>query len=217
MVNRVWNVWCAVTGADPTCAKERLAFNLDPRVALLSSHGADLVEETAAMLWRSHSGTTVTQFLDLWLARVMAVAQREEDEAARRHRRQAEAAERDRRLAEEEQACKAKDAERRRRADAEARRQQEEEDEQQQRRRAAAVRRRIGHLYNITSLENLRSIAARGILCHELAARVAHEDVADHGVQERRDGLHQYASLYLNPRNAMLSRLHTFERHEGWF
>ena len=63
-------------------------------------------------------------------------------------------------------------------------------------------------------LKNLKSIVSWGILCHDEAAKIAHHDVSDRGVQDRRDDLHRFASLYFNPRNAMLFRLHKGEHRE---
>lgn len=76
-------------------------------------------------------------------------------------------------------------------------------------------RNRIRELHNITDWRNIPSILERGILCHRLAARAAHESVADQEVQQRRTEvtipagrpLHHYACLYVDARNAMLYRL----------
>lgn len=217
MVNRVWNLWCSLSGTDPDHA-QKMAFNLDRRVASLSAHAADLVELTAVRLWRDRPDTALTEFLDLWVAAVTAATQREEEEAQRRRRLLAEAEERKRQAENAERRRRAAEDERQRRAQEEIRRRHDDEVERQRRagearelqrdrNRGADARTRIRHLYNITSLRNIESIAAHGILCHDRAVSIAHDDISDPGVQGRRDDLHQFASLYFNPRNAMVSRL----------
>lgn len=66
----------------------------------------------------------------------------------------------------------------------------------------------------ITPVENLASIVEHGVLSHNAAARMAHSSVADKTIQEIRDSkkvmgrvIHDYANVYLNPRNAMLYRV----------
>lgn len=69
-------------------------------------------------------------------------------------------------------------------------------------------------LYNIQSIDNIPSIMQRGLLSNEKAMRISHTSIAMNDVQQRRDGvripnglrLHQYANLYFDPRNPMLSR-----------
>ncbi len=76
-------------------------------------------------------------------------------------------------------------------------------------------RSRVSELHYITSLHNLGSIAARGILSHTLAAALEHESVALESVQDVREGktvpgqrkLHEYANLYFDARNAMMYKL----------
>jgi hypothetical protein len=77
----------------------------------------------------------------------------------------------------------------------------------------------------ITPIANLASIAEHGILSHRLAAKVPHVDLAMAEIQARRDGklvpdvrrarprdIHEYAPLYISPRNPMMYKRH--ERHE---
>lgn len=68
-------------------------------------------------------------------------------------------------------------------------------------------------LYNIQAIENIPSIMRRGLLSNEKAARITHTSIAMNEVQERRDKirvpnglrLHQYANVYFDPHNPMLS------------
>ena len=68
-------------------------------------------------------------------------------------------------------------------------------------------------LYNIQAIENIPSIMRRGLLSNDKAARIAHMSIAMNEVQERRDKirvpngleLHQYANVYFDPHNPMLS------------
>jgi hypothetical protein len=75
----------------------------------------------------------------------------------------------------------------------------------------------LSELHYIAPIANLASIAALGILSHNRAARVAHEDVSNTEVQDRRKGklvpdtrrskpreLHDYANLYICGRNPMM-------------
>lgn len=207
-MNREWNLWCSLSGTDATDRQLKMAFNTDRRVALLSPHAYDLVEEAAKMVWREHPDAySADEFLDLWLAAVIAAVQHEEQEAKRLWHRAAEVERADREAKEA--------AHRRLHAEAERERNAEESRRTElDRRRAAEVRARIGYLYNITSIKNLESIVSRGILCHDEAAKIDHDDVSDRGVQEHRNDLHGFASLYFNPRNAMLFRLHKWEHLE---
>ena len=69
-------------------------------------------------------------------------------------------------------------------------------------------------LYNIQAIENVPSIMKRGLLSNERARRIEHVSIAMNEVQARRElvsvpnglKLHQYANLYFDPRNPMLSR-----------
>jgi ssDNA thymidine ADP-ribosyltransferase, DarT len=73
----------------------------------------------------------------------------------------------------------------------------------------------LAELQCIAPIANLMSIADLGILCHNLAAGLAHEDVSDHTIQDRRHGkvvphesgdgreLHDYANVYICARNPM--------------
>lgn len=69
-------------------------------------------------------------------------------------------------------------------------------------------------LYNIQAIENIPSIMKRGLLSNERASKISHVSIAMNEVQERREHvripnglkLHQYANLYFDPWNPMLSR-----------
>lgn len=68
-------------------------------------------------------------------------------------------------------------------------------------------------LYNIQAIDNVPSIMRYGLLSNERVKRIAHTSIAMREVQDRREtknvpnglGLHQYANLYFDPRNPMLS------------
>ena len=68
-------------------------------------------------------------------------------------------------------------------------------------------------LYNIQSIDNISSIMKRGLLSNEKANRIVHTSIAMNVIQERRDvvrvpnglKLHQYANVYFDPHNPMLS------------
>jgi hypothetical protein len=72
----------------------------------------------------------------------------------------------------------------------------------------------ITELHYITAIANLPSIMRHGILSHTLAGRLTHESVAMPEIQERRSNkripgarpLHDYANLYFDAHNPMLSR-----------
>jgi len=73
----------------------------------------------------------------------------------------------------------------------------------------------IAELYFITAIENIPSILEHGILCHRKAGRLPHRSIANGDVQERRANkeipgtgkhLHDYANLYFDAHNPMLSR-----------
>ena len=74
-------------------------------------------------------------------------------------------------------------------------------------------------LYNIQAIDNIPSIMQRGLLSNEKSRKIKHTSIAMEEVQERRDvkyvpnglGLHQYANVYFDPRNPMLSA----RRHEN--
>ena len=69
-------------------------------------------------------------------------------------------------------------------------------------------------LFNIQAISNIPSIMQRGLLSNERAKSICHASIAMNEVQERREivkvpnglRLHQYANLYFDPRNPMLSR-----------
>jgi hypothetical protein len=75
------------------------------------------------------------------------------------------------------------------------------------------LRSEIEELHFITPIANVHSILQHGILSHTLADKLPHASVAMPAVQERRKNkqiprarrLHEYANLYLNARNPMLS------------
>jgi hypothetical protein len=72
----------------------------------------------------------------------------------------------------------------------------------------------ITELHYITAIANLPSITQHGILSHTLAEQLAHDSVAMPEIQERRRNkqipgarlLHEYANLYFDAHNPMLSR-----------
>lgn len=72
----------------------------------------------------------------------------------------------------------------------------------------------VTELHYITAIANVPSILQHGILSHTLAGQLAHHSVAMQEIQERRQNkqipgarlLHEYANLYLDAHNAMLSR-----------
>ena len=69
-------------------------------------------------------------------------------------------------------------------------------------------------LYNIQAIDNVPSIMQRGLLSNERASKINHVSIAMNEVQARRElvrvpnglKLHQYANLYFDPWNPMLSR-----------
>ena len=71
------------------------------------------------------------------------------------------------------------------------------------------------HLYSIQAIENIPSILQHGILCYNDARRYQHVSIALEDVQNRRSAarvpngrmLHQYANLYFDYFNPMLSRV----------
>ena len=80
---------------------------------------------------------------------------------------------------------------------------------------AFAAKTRRTCLYNITLIETIPSIMQHGIVCYDCAQRLHHESVALVEVQVRRDKkrvpnglrLYQYANLYFDPHNPMLSKI----------
>jgi len=72
----------------------------------------------------------------------------------------------------------------------------------------------VTELHYITAIVNMRSILRHGVLSHNLAAQLAHDSVAMPEIQERRRNkqipgarpLHEYANLYFDAHNPMLSR-----------
>lgn len=73
----------------------------------------------------------------------------------------------------------------------------------------------VKELYNITPIDNVLSITRYGILSHELSSRLPHDSVAMQEIQDRRTNkqipgarkLHEYANLYFDAHNPMLSKL----------
>jgi hypothetical protein len=71
----------------------------------------------------------------------------------------------------------------------------------------------VTELHYITAIANVPSILRHGILSYNRAQQVAHHSVAMQGVQDRRMGkqipgarsLHDYANLYFDAHNPMLS------------
>ena len=69
-------------------------------------------------------------------------------------------------------------------------------------------------LYNIQAIDNIPSIMEKGLLSNERARRIDHVSIAMNEIQARREliripnglRLHQYANLYFDPWNPMLSR-----------
>ena len=72
----------------------------------------------------------------------------------------------------------------------------------------------VTELHYITAIANVPSILQLGILSHSLAEQLAHDSVAMPEIQERRRNkqipgarlLHDYANLYFDAHNPMLSR-----------
>jgi len=73
-------------------------------------------------------------------------------------------------------------------------------------------REELTELHYIAPVENVASIARRGILSHTLASRIDHTSIAMEEIQARRrvvvvpggDPLHNYVNLYICARNPML-------------
>ncbi len=72
----------------------------------------------------------------------------------------------------------------------------------------------IVELYFITYIENVSSVLKRGILSHNKSRNINFRDISESGVQERRarkkilginKSLHDYANLYFDAHNPMLS------------
>jgi hypothetical protein len=73
----------------------------------------------------------------------------------------------------------------------------------------------VKELHYITAIANVTSILQQGILSHTLAAQLKHQSVAMPEIQAIRQNkqipgarrLHEYANLYFDAHNAMLSRV----------
>jgi len=227
-MNRLWNLWCELSGAAPDDRQQMKSFNMDRRIATLSAHPAELVHALAVEQRERSEDQQLDLFLDLWLAAVEATLEQErldrdrEQEAKEAERqRQFEFAELQRQAEEEERRQLLELAERERRVQAQKQLAEEREELLAARHKRMEIRHRIPWLYNITAVGNVASIAQHGILCHERAERLLHDDFSNRSVQDRRARkvvaggrtLHQLASLYFNPRNAMLYQL-CMEGHE---
>ena len=70
----------------------------------------------------------------------------------------------------------------------------------------------VPELHCIMPITNVTSVVAKGILCHQLAAKISHQDVSMQKIQNRRAQttvpggrpLHEYANLYIHARNPMM-------------
>jgi len=76
----------------------------------------------------------------------------------------------------------------------------------------------VAELHFITYIENVPSILKRGILSHNISRNINFRDISESGVQERRakkkipgtnKSLHDYANLYFDAHNPMLSARRT--------
>ena len=75
-------------------------------------------------------------------------------------------------------------------------------------------------LYNIMPIDNISSVMQNGILSYNNAEPFQHRSIAMEGVQALRDRkrvlngllLHDYASLYFNPRNPMMFKRQAYYR-----
>ena len=73
----------------------------------------------------------------------------------------------------------------------------------------------IHDLYYISHISTIPSIFKKGILCHNQVSEIKHESVASPIIQQRRENkqipggmkLHDYANLYLDAHNPMLSKI----------
>ena len=73
----------------------------------------------------------------------------------------------------------------------------------------------LPELHVITVANNVPSILRHGILSHNRVSRLAHESIAMPEIQDRRRNkripggraLHEYANLYINGRNKMMSKV----------
>ena len=72
----------------------------------------------------------------------------------------------------------------------------------------------IVELHYIAPMKNVPSILEHGILSHNRAAKLIHDDISMHEIQDRRAkkqvpgglALHDYANLYFNGRNKMMAK-----------
>ena len=72
----------------------------------------------------------------------------------------------------------------------------------------------ISELHYITPMTNVPSILQHGILSHNRAAKLKHDDISMHEIQDVRAkkrvpgglALHDYANLYFNGRNKMMAK-----------
>ena len=79
----------------------------------------------------------------------------------------------------------------------------------------------IKELYYIAHINNVKSILQNGILCYNKAKKIMYTDISDSKVQSRREKevipggkskLHDYANLYFNARNAMMSKRRDYHK-----
>lgn len=77
----------------------------------------------------------------------------------------------------------------------------------------------VAELHYITAIANVPSMLQHGILSHKLADELVHDSVAMPEIQERRENkrvpggrmLHEYANMYLDAHNPMLSAIESAE------
>ena len=71
---------------------------------------------------------------------------------------------------------------------------------------------KVNSLWHITHRDNIQNIVKDGVLSHEGANKIKYFDISNPGVQDRRlekepihgRKIHEYAPLFINPKNAML-------------
>jgi len=76
-------------------------------------------------------------------------------------------------------------------------------------------RNELEELHYITTIRNVPSIMAKGILSHKRVGKINHNSVAMEVIQERREKkvvpggrpLHEYVNLYINSRNKMMYKV----------
>ena len=81
----------------------------------------------------------------------------------------------------------------------------------------------IRNLHNIQPIETIPSILEHGILSHNRAEAIPHRSIASFLIQQRRENkqipggmkLHDYANLYFDAHNKMLSKLRSINNEIG--